>query len=96
MRVLIKIRQIQEQIDRVNSEIRFYLEFEFTDPAEIARVSINSLNTQEKNSYRDLVGKDVYISLEQSEYNGRKFWRLVNGGKPEVVQSVPLKNVASK
>ncbi|TPQ24993.1 hypothetical protein [Methylomonas koyamae] len=94
MQVIIIPRSIQED-HQPDHTIRIYLEFEFTRPGQISRVNVSKQSVQFLNLCRELVGKEVVLGLEESEYNGRKFWR-VSDPNIQLIKMQPVTQATSQ
>jgi len=75
MQTIVIIRDIHSK-PQPDQSVKLYLEFEFTKPGFISQVNITSQNAHFLNLCREMKGKEVMMCLEESEFNGRKFWRL--------------------
>ncbi len=90
MLVIIKPRQIITRTDRNSGEQRNYLEFEFLEPAEIARFNISNLPASFHNLFNEMKLKELLVALEKREFQGNHFWSFNQDYKPSLVKTTPV------
>lgn len=77
MQTLVKLREIKDE-PQTDGSMRRYLEFEFSNPGEIARVNITKATAPLLNQIKLAMGKEVVMSVERREFNGRTFWQITD------------------
>jgi hypothetical protein len=90
MRAIMLVRDVVEKIHNQSGEIRLYMQCEFKDPLQLIEINVTKQPTPVLNVINQLKGKEVAASIEHREFNGAKFWTLVNGGNFELVKMTPF------